>query len=210
MPEATGVPVQRPRPTRRRVVRDVAWALPTIVLASAAPAAAASPAPCPAIPAAAAWAVSFSNFNPFPNSGPLGWGSDAVNGSKFQVVRDNGSMVANAVATTSTSITVTAGVTYNFSLRVYAGPGNPVPNGNATIAVAVAGQTIFSGHTQTGAGVALQETGDFVAYAASYPATTSGLVGLSITVVDAPLAGVGASTDDISILLPSLSSCTHA
>lgn len=108
------------RSTRRNVVRGAAWSVPVIATAATAPAFAASPIVCPTLPAQSGWATTTSGTLGAASSGGYAWDN-----GQWIVYRDNGSTSAPLTFTsTSPSMTVVPGATYQISFPFWWGYGN--------------------------------------------------------------------------------------
>jgi hypothetical protein len=105
-----------PRPTRRTLTRTVAWSVPVVTVAAAAPAFAASPCNCPEFyyPGFPASGQSGNGWTISSTGGTSGGGTDQFDTAKFVTVADppaNGSRTVSA----SRSICVSQGSVYRFN-----------------------------------------------------------------------------------------------
>ena len=127
---------------RRTVLRGAAWATPVVAVVVAAPAFAASRVSCPVLPTSAAgWTTTTSGTLGPAASGGFGWNPAGAN---FSVYRDNGSITANLVVTSTTTVAVTPGATYTVTFPYTWGYGN----GNALVSTQGTFAVLFNGVVQ--------------------------------------------------------------
>lgn len=138
-----------PTPSRRRLARTALWAVPTVAVATAAPAYAASLVACPTIPNSSTWGKTINGPVTNPNS--------TLNGTTVVEKTDSNGSSATTI-TYDIPVTVTGGVTYQIAFRLQTAPGY---NGgcvtqNTSLGIVVSStalsgsQNIGSYRTQTG------------------------------------------------------------
>lgn len=127
-------------PTRRHLARTALWAVPTVAVATAAPAYAASAVPCPTIPTSSTWTKTIN--------GPVANAKDVYYGTSVQFMTDANGATATTV-TYDIPVTVTGGVTYQiaFSLQTAPGYSGSCVTQNSSLALSMVSPAI-SGGTQ--------------------------------------------------------------
>ncbi|WP_145229890.1 hypothetical protein [Rudaeicoccus suwonensis] len=186
---------------RRTLAKGAAWAAPVLVLSSQAPVFAASPVPCPAVPTPTGWTMTTSGSPGSTTTGGYGWTSTAP--YSFSEVQDAASRKTFTV-TTTTSVGVTAGVTYTINTNVTFNYGSNNANTSKpqTCSLVMGGTTIFSYTTGSSP---LTTPYSAVPVSGTYQATSTGLVALTFTfAVQAPGSG---GNDDVTVTLPTFSNC---
>lgn len=185
-------------PARRTVVRGAAWAAPTIVLGSAAPAWAASPVACPDIPALSSWTRTIAGtFVP-------GTGGDKRFSNAIRV--DGDSQDGAVTVTFTTAIQMTAGTTYSLSPSVKWNYGQNKSDASApqSARLTIGSQTLFDVTTQLAPLTAPGET----QFPSTYTPTTTGAVTVTLTFI-VSARGTRSFSDDITVTIPAFSSCTR-
>lgn len=186
---------------RRTLAKGAAWAIPVIAMGAQAPAMAASPVACPAIPTPSGWTTTTAGTSGGSGTGSYGWTTTAP--YSFSEVRDAASGKTFTV-TTTTSVAVMAGVTYtiNTSVTFNYGSNNASISKPQTCSLAMGGTTIFSYTTGSSP---LTTPYSAVPVSGTYKATSTGMVALTFTfAVQAPGSG---GNDDVTVTLPTFSSC---
>lgn len=191
-----------PTPSRRRLMRGAAWAVPTVIVTSAAPAFAASPVACPPTPTPGAWTTSHSGTLGPTTTGGYGWSpSEPYNFNEYQ---DNGSSSATLVITTTTTINVISGTTYTLNTPMTWGYGN----GNAsqsttqTVALSIDTTQVFS---VTSRSSQLGAAGTTTNVPGTYTANSTGPVTMRLTFTLAPKTQQ--ANDDFTVFAPKFTRC---
>lgn len=128
-------------PTRRQLVKGMAWATPVIALAAAAPEVAASvPVACPAMPSGAAWTILNGASSDLPDnppgqtcdSGPTTWTTQTTAGGSRTGIRmysdsqtgcDAAQVREKEVDATASLTGLTVGCRYTISFQIWVAPG---------------------------------------------------------------------------------------
>lgn len=190
-------------PSRATVVKGAAWAIPTIALASAAPATAASPLPCPTVPGGSDWSLTYSGTLGPASTGAYSWNSA---GTQWTVYRDNGSSSSTLTFTTTTTISnLIVGRSYSMRIPISWGYGNGVANQStgATARVIVDGTTVLSRATRSSAGLGTSPGG--ATYTATSFTATSTSMQLQYQVIIS--AKTSQANDDIIMSVPTFANC---
>lgn len=120
-------PASTTHPTRRRVTSGVAWTVPAILAASAAPAVAASCNATTPVAISTAGCTNCGSSTSNPQSGGSSWidfrWPDGTTRRTFQMFSDSQSLTTRKTVTTTFSFTATAGKTYEIDFYLMAGQG---------------------------------------------------------------------------------------
>lgn len=188
---------------RRRLVKNLAWVTPAVVVGAPAPAFAASPVPCPTMPPGNTWSTTYSGTLGTSTSGGFGWNAEPP--YNFNVYRDNGSTSDTLVFTTRTSVDLQAGVTYTLSTPIWWGYGNSQASRSTplTVSLRIGATDVFSVATRT---APLGTPGEST-LVRTYTATSSGPTEVRLRFSVSPRTRQ--SNDDIILTMPSFTRCVR-
>jgi hypothetical protein len=202
-------------PSRRHLMKGIAWAAPAAAVAVAAPAmAASSPAACPTINAPADWTLTKPTYGVFKNGdaqAPVTMVRTGVYGNEFFQADESLDPDDYAQLTYATTMPVVAGTSYAFTFFAGANYGNydsttSVP---AEIGLIVDGATIWTGNTREKAGAAtLPNTAaatddlSYGKYIVNYTATATGTVPVTLLFTAGGGSTATIATDDVYITVP--------
>lgn len=128
MDKAPDSPPGGPKFRRRALTAGAAWAVPTVVLSSAAPALAASSVACPVMPTdATAWRRGVSGTV---NGGAAGW-----SGGRLEFKTDANQSSGTATVTYAATVAVVAGTSYEMTFILQVAPGYATVAPSSCIAV---------------------------------------------------------------------------
>lgn len=188
---------------RRRLVRNLAWVTPAIVVGAPAPSFAASPVPCPTMPPGNTWSTTYSGAPGATSSGGFGWNAEPP--YNFNVYRDNGSTSDTLVFTTTTEVDLQAGVAYTLSTPIWWGYGNGQASQSTplTVSLRIGATDLFSVPTRT---APLGTPGNST-LVRTYTATSSGPTTVRLRFSVSPRTQQ--ANDDIRLTLPSFTRCVR-
>lgn len=191
-------------PTRRRLMRSLAWATPTVIVSTASPAFAASSVVCPTTPPATAWTTTTTGDLGPTGSGGFGWNTSSP--YQFNEYRDNGSTAQNLVITTSTTVNLVAGTTHTLDVPFSWGYGNRIADQSTpqTVTLTIGNTQVFSIATRS---PSLGVAGSTTQVAGTYTATTTGPVTMQLTFTVSPKTKD--ANDDVVITAPVFTRCVR-